>query len=296
MTSAWKPGENLWTFGHDVGCGMLTGFFDESGHSSGTEFFALAAFVASDADWAPFDKRWQDALRRHDAPYLHMREFAHFVGAFKGWTEDQRLGLLGDCVTAINAIPAIAVGAAMSVEDFKKLDAEGQSSLQDPFFCCFQEVVRGVALNAHFEQEGLNVQMVFSQRDEFRAMARKLWNVMAEHIDVKERMGSLEFKDMRGEPALQAADLLAYEFRHYYHLRKTRPELAPRWAFVEIVQHQRTAYNAYRLKYLPGWYLKAQAEGVFEDLIHTMWSDPGRYQPQLSELFPGVGLRPWKFS
>jgi hypothetical protein len=271
---------------------MLTGFFDESGHSSGTEFFALAAFVASDADWAQFDKRWQDALRRHDAPYLHMREFAHWRGAFKDWTEARRKGLLGDCVAAVNSIRAIAVGAATSVEDFDKLDSEAQSKLQDPFFCCFQEVVRGAAICACFEPPGTRVRMIFSQQDEFSAMARRLYDVMATAIDVKERMGSPAFQDMRGEPALQAADLLAYEFRHYYHLRKTRPELAPRWAFVEIVRHQRTAYNAYMLKYLPGWYQKAQAEGGFEELMLTMWSDPGRYQPQLSELFPGVGLRP----
>lgn len=269
---------------------MLTGFFDESGHSSATEFFALAAFVAEDADWATFGDRWRQALAQSGASYLHMREFAHRVGAFKGWTEEQRRGLLAGCVDAINSIPAIAVGAATSVADFMALSPQEQTTLQDPFFCCFQEVVRGAAISACFEPPGIRVRMIFSQQDEFSAMARQLWDVMASAIDVKERMESLAFQDMRGVPALQAADLLAYEFRHYYHLRKTRPELAPRWAFVEIVRHQRTTYNAYRLKYLPGWYLKAQAEGAFEELIGTMSNDPERYEPQLSELFPGVDL------
>lgn len=264
----------------------MTGFFDESGHSSGTEFFALAAFVAKDADWATFERLWRQALQESRAPYLHMREFAHCVGVFRGWTEQQRRGLLAGCVKAINAIPAIAVAAAMSTADFATLSAEAQSQLQDPFFCCFQEVVRGVALNAFFEPQGTPVRMVFSQQDEFSSMARKLWDGMAATVDVKDRMGSLEFEDMRGVPALQAADLLAYEFRRYYHLRKARPTSAPRWAFAEIVRHQHAAYNARMLKYLPGWYLKAQAEGVFEELIDTMFSDPDTYFHQLSELFP----------
>jgi hypothetical protein len=269
---------------------MLTSFFDESGHSSTTEFFALAAFVAEELHWDTFSIRWRQALADSGAPYLHMREFAHRVGAFKDWTEEQRRGLLSRCVSAINSIHAIAVGAAISVADFKALTAEAQTALQDPFFCCFQEVVRGAAISACFEPPGTRVRMVFSQQDEFGAKAHHLWEVMRDEIDVSERMESLAFQDMRAVPGLQAADLLAYEFRHYYHLRRTRPELAPRWAFMEIVQHQRTAYNAYKLKYLPAWYLKAQAEGVFDELIGTMWSDPGKYRPQLEELFPAIHI------
>ncbi len=261
---------------------MLIAFFDESGHSSGTEFFALAAFVAQDSHWVAFDEQWRNALSRHGAPYLHMREFAHWVGPFKGWTEDRRKGLLGDCVTAIKSIHAIAVGAAMSVEDFKKLEYEAQSSLQDPFFCCFQEVVRGAALNAHLEPEGLNVQMVFSRQDEFRAMASKLWNVMAEHIDVNERMASLEFQDMRTVPGLQAADLLAYEFRHFYHRRQTKPDTPSRWAFKEIVRHQWEAHGARMLKYLPNWYLESQADGTFDEAMSVMLSNTAKF----SELLP----------
>jgi hypothetical protein len=268
---------------------VLISAFDESGHSSETEFFAVAAFVAEDADWEVFNTRWQTALADSGAPYLHMREFAHRVGTFNGWTEEQRRGLLSKCVGAINSIRAIAVGAAISVSDFKTLPGEAQTALQDPFFCCFQEVVRGAAINACFEPPGTRVRMIFSRQDEFGPKAGQLWAAMREEIDVRDRMESLTFQDMRAVPALQAADLLAYELRHYYHLRRTRPELAPRWAFIKIVQHQRMVYNAYRLKYLPSWYLKAQAEGVFDELIGTMWSNPLKYRAQLEELFPTVG-------
>jgi len=267
---------------------QLVGYFDESGHSSGTEFFALAAFVAEDTDWPVFEALWRDALRETGAPYLHMREFAHFVGAFAGWTEDQRQGLLARCVNAINSIPAIAVGAAMSTARFAALTHDARSALRDPFFCCFQEVVRGVAVSACFTPASSRVSMVFSEQDEFGRSARQLWKVMAETIDVKDRMGSLEFKDMREVPALQVADLLAYELRHYYHRRKVRPTSAPRWPFGQIVRHQHAAYNARMLKYLPDWYLQAQAEGTFDELMNTMLSDPAKHWQQLSEMFPGV--------
>lgn len=55
---------------------MLIGFFDESDHSSATEFFAMAAFVAQGSQWVAFDEQWRNVLNSHGAPYLHMREFA----------------------------------------------------------------------------------------------------------------------------------------------------------------------------------------------------------------------------
>jgi hypothetical protein len=36
---------------------------------AGILFFALAAFVAEDADWAAFDCLWREALRDTRAPY-----------------------------------------------------------------------------------------------------------------------------------------------------------------------------------------------------------------------------------
>lgn len=266
---------------------MLTGYFDESGHSSETDFFAVAAFVAEDSEWVAFDARWREALAQTGVPYLHMRQFAHRVGAFQGWTEDRRRALLAGCVAAIKSIRTIAVGAAVSVTDFRALSPEAQSELRDPFFCCFQEVVRGAAVNAYFEPQGIHVHMVFSQQDQFSSLARQLWGVMASTIDVRDRMASLAFEDMRGVPGLQAADLLAYELRHYYHLRKARPTSVPRWAFAEIVRHQRSAYNACMLKYLPRWYLEAQAEGIFEEVIENMFRNPQTHASQLQELSLG---------
>lgn len=267
---------------------QLVGYFDESGHSAGTDFFALAAFVAEDTDWVAFDSMWRDALREAGAPYLHMREFAHSLGPFSGWAEARRRGLLAGCITAINSVPATAVGATMSTACFAALPEEARSALRDPFYCCFQEVVRGVAVAACLTPPGNRVSMVFSRQDEFGSSAQQLWNVMAETIDVKHRMGPLSFNDMREVPALQAADLLAYELRHHYHLRRVRSTAAARWPFVQIVRHQRAAYNARMLKYLPAWYLQAQADGSFDELMSAMLSNPEKHRPQLCEMFPRV--------
>jgi hypothetical protein len=144
-------------FASETARAQLVGYFDESGHSAGSDFVAVAAFVADDTAWIEFDAMWRNALREADASDLHMREFAHFVGAFAGWAEGRRRKLLAGCVAAINSVPAIAVGAAMSTASFAALPEEARSALRDPFFCCFQEGVRGVAVAACFTPPGNRV-------------------------------------------------------------------------------------------------------------------------------------------
>lgn len=117
---------------------MLIGYFDESGHSSGTDFVALAAFVAAESEWKQFDNQWQSVLKKNNAPYLHMREFAHFRGPFEGWTEKSRRTFLEQCVITINSFHAIAIGAVMAVENFAILNNNCQLKLQDPFFVAFK--------------------------------------------------------------------------------------------------------------------------------------------------------------
>ncbi len=268
---------------------MLTAYFDESGHSSLATFVSIAAFVADEADWARFDPVWQAALSTYDVPYLHMREFAHKRRCFAGWAEERRRGLLAACVSAINSVPAVAVGAAISVDDFNKLPDPAKEGFLDPFFCCFQEAVRGAAIRGVFDAPMEKVRMVFSQQDEFRGRAVALWEALSATIDVKHRMDTITFANMRDVPGLQAADLLAYELRHFYHLRATRPDLPPRWPFKTIVTHQWKAYGARMLKFLPSWYLQLQAHGVVEDGMSTLMQDPGTYLPLLLELHPDVG-------
>jgi len=265
---------------------MLTAYFDESGHSATPGFFALAALVAHSDAWPAFEAEWTRVLREWDAPYLHMREFAHRVGPYEAWTEKRRRALLGGCVSAIKATRAVAVGAVLDVADFNSLSEEGRARLQDPFFCCLQEVVRGAAINGVFEDSDVKVNMVFSAQDEFRGKAELLHESMLRSNDVRDRIGCLVFEDMRDCPALQAADLIAYELRQHYQLGREDPPRPTRWAFREIVEHQRHVLGAWMLKYLPGWYLKAQAELVYDSVMAGIPARPDGGFSLFSELTP----------
>jgi hypothetical protein len=170
-------------------------------------------------------------------------------------------------VSAIKATRAVAVAAVLDVADFDSLSDEARGRVQDPFFYCFQEVVRGVAVEGVFETPDVKVDMVFSSQDEFQGCARSLYEAMLSSIDVRNRMGGLEFYDMRVRPALQAADLIAYELRQHDQRGREEPPRPTRWPFREIVEHQRHTLGALRLKYLRCWYLEAQADGRKRDVL-----------------------------
>ncbi len=265
---------------------MLTAYFDESGHSATLRFFALAALVAPSGSWPAFDAEWHRVLGECDAPYLHMREFAHRLGPYEGWPEERRRALLGGCVSAIKATRPMAVGAVLDVADFNSLSDEGRVRMQDPFFCCFQEVVRGAAITGVFEDTDVKVNMVFSTQDEFRGRASSLYETMLQSIDVRDRIGCLAFEDMHDRAALQAADLVAYELRQHYQLGCEEPPRPTRWAFREIVEHQRHTLGAQMLKYPPRWYLTAQAELDYDSVMADILARPDGGVSLLSELIP----------
>src|SRR5437867_3598268 len=103
---------------------MQIAMADESGFAGeGRQdpYFSMAAFVADDRDWAELTVRWREALAKHKAPYLHMREFAHRIELFRGWTEDQRRALMADLLRIIAGLELYAVGAVMRVADFEAL-------------------------------------------------------------------------------------------------------------------------------------------------------------------------------
>jgi hypothetical protein len=53
---------------------------------------AMGGLIADSADWETFTSEWSEALS--DAAIhggeLHMRQFAHSRGPFKGWPEEKR--------------------------------------------------------------------------------------------------------------------------------------------------------------------------------------------------------------
>jgi hypothetical protein len=264
---------------------VFVAYLDESGHSQETKFFALAACVADWPVWREFNARWQAVLDACSAPYLHMREFAHKRGPYEGWTEGQRRALLAGALSAIDSLEILAIGSVMQVADFRNLEADLQAELVDPTFCCFQDCINGIGLNRYRDFVGWKTDVIYSRQDEFRSRIRTLYDYMSKNTQDGSLLGVLSFQDMRTVPGLQLADLVAYELRHYYHLKATRPELPVRFPFGRIAEHQR-GLGAGMFKFVTGWMLQFKTKGMWLEAQNVMWDDPDTWSDLILEMVP----------
>ena len=68
---------------------MFKAYFDASGHPAEGKVVSVAGFVAEETQWQHFQRNWQNTLDDFGVQALHMREFAHSVGEFTEWKNDE---------------------------------------------------------------------------------------------------------------------------------------------------------------------------------------------------------------
>ena len=264
---------------------MLIAYFDESGHSRQTDFVSMAACVGRYDQWKTFDQQWNAALAKHNAPYLHMREYAHSIGPFEGWKEPQRRGLMADCLAATTASRLVFAVACVRVTDFITLEPEIRAEIADPYYACFQELVSAMKLAAYVGFPGDHVNIVYSQQDEFGSSFRKIFELMKKTTQDGERLGVLALQDMRSSPGLQLADLVASEMRHYYPLRQDKPHLAVRYPFRVLCEHQ-LRLKGDLFKFIPQWLMRLKITGGSAEVLRALFRDPDTWAPLIRQLAP----------
>lgn len=252
---------------------MLVAMADESGMNENSTFFTMVACIAHHQFWSALKPVWKHTMKKHGIEHFHMWEFAGCRNGFKGWTEDRRRALMRDILAILDGAPVYAIGAAMRVADFDALPQDVREAYVGPYAMCFQELVYGTGLEGLLGFPGEKLDFVYSRQDEFRRHLRGIWDYSQKHRDYGHVLGKLAFLDMRDEPGLQVADIYAWEFRHFFHLKDTRPELPLRYPFKRLLDEQ-LALNSRRLLYLPQWYLNFQMSDVFEEAMDIVFEHP----------------------
>ncbi len=97
---------------------LLSAYFDESGSPNDTRSLIVSGFVSTVDQWTRFEQDWKIAHRDFGLPDpsktpFHMKDFAHFKGAFSGWKDDAKRKdfarrLVG--IIAVRVLYAISIG------------------------------------------------------------------------------------------------------------------------------------------------------------------------------------------
>lgn len=221
---------------------MLRAFFDESGHSAQKKglVVSVGGSVYQDNTGSGFDDEWKTMLADFNVAQLHMRDFAHSRREFDGWTKGRQHQLLARALPLIARYALTHVGATIVLSEHQMLTEEERSGLIDPYYAAAQIVIRGAGLIAWNRSE--TVEVTFADHPEFRRI-KDLYKACRDILDIGPHLArDVRVASPQAEPALQVADLVAYELTLEW--RKSiesigGPNHESRWPMRQLLDHDR---------------------------------------------------------
>jgi hypothetical protein len=197
----------------------MTSYFDVSGGPSEL-VVAPAALVASPEAWEEFDRQWNDCLDSFGVTALHMNQFAHSVGEFKGWDWDRpkRNRFINSLLWIIENLVDYTGACGLYVDDYRYVDREYQvSESMRPYtmgcLTCSSSIVNWAQREGHDKNELI---WVFEKGDQDQNDLRKRWDIAYPEANVsplfyKKRAAYPDKNKCKPIRPFEAADLIAFE-------------------------------------------------------------------------------------
>lgn len=191
----------------------LVTYLDESGKAEDPNHrcITVAGFRADAETWLGFEQRWLEILGRHGASYFHCREAAHRVGHYRGWSPDKVSALYFELIDAICETVDLAVACVVDISAHRDIFCGEQraSSVADPYHLALRTCISHIVGCGLPEEQRLV--FIVDQIDQ-HAIALDLFDQTTGQLPDFEGVDApLRFQNSRNTPALQAADVLAWE-------------------------------------------------------------------------------------
>jgi hypothetical protein len=213
---------------------VIKGYFDNSGDEPDRQhnMLTVGGFLANEAQWEKFEAAWRKNLENFGLPYLHMREFAHFLGPFHIFkkNESERIRFLKGCISAISD-SGIKTSHCNCIDlgGLRKFNYDYDRDIDAFSFCLY---VCHIDIQARFGNENHIDLMI----DKFSKVNKKLilaneygrtdtfYRNPAYNISTRSLLKDLSFENVL---PIQAADFLVWEsrksqvkFTEWYRSRK----------------------------------------------------------------------------
>lgn len=211
---------------------MITVYMDETGHHQdhNQTVVGMAGLINTVENWDLFDGAWRAALHKYKVPrigdnpepYFHMREFKTSRETFETWS-GQRIKqdkLYDKLLRIIESHHAVPFGSLITTDAWNRLTSQQQKRyLDDPYYFCAVECVFSILrLTVSLPPEE-TVDVVFSERQKTKQRIRKIFEAPRKYKEFGDRIADPIFWPMRKFPALQAADVVAWEMNSEYRRR-----------------------------------------------------------------------------
>jgi hypothetical protein len=238
---------------------LYGGYYDES--QDGTSF-SVAGFTAPCETWVHLDWAWQNLLKAWNVKYFKASECENGLGEFAQYRDDprnlkstlkphEREKLRNAKTQFIDVICKHAdhlhgVGAVASIEDFNRIVTEDAAArrlfMDSPYYVCLQgalitaTVPMSKANATRRQSDQLCFAPVFDSHEEYSGIAK----IAYEKFRTKNTSSSkvllpMRYEDDKTTPALQVADMLAYEIRKELTKQIKSPERDTRKPMLRLI-------------------------------------------------------------
>ena len=230
---------------------MLAAFIDESGLHAEARTFCLAGYLATSETWFELARAWRAALAEYGLTAFHMSEYENRRGAFTSLSNADRIGLMKDLVSIVNAAEVGGFGIGVVLADYAKwrdrlIAAKSLSKAwwQHPYLLAFQWFLVELGVVADENHLSGRIGITLDQSTEFESRLRETHRqFLTDPALARGRIGSLSFASRLDATELQTADLLVYEVRKFLDRRLFSPGATQR------VSMERLKHRVQRVKY-----------------------------------------------
>ena len=225
---------------------LMIGLYADESEAEDPGVFTIAGWMASPSEWDRLRGPWMQLLETagpRPVSALHMKDLTPDPPKkeFQGWSAKDRDALIIGAVDLLVGAGTpmknlYAVGTTIVVDDFTDLAArlEVQPFSKNRHYLNLYWNFLLQALLFPIAERGIGC--VFDIRKGIQGGALQVFAATKAAFDRAwpGRVGGITFLDDKDEPALQAADLLAYELRRRVWQRICEPERPPRRSYERL--------------------------------------------------------------
>lgn len=198
----------------DWGCALsIEVHFDESGTHA--DEITLAGYLFESKRLDEFCEKWESELKKFDLPFFHMVDCAHGTGIFNKIEKSDRLKIQMNLMRLIKRYSVNGIVA--NIKNDRKNSGEGFRSL---VVCAAESVVRWAMATTYTGKVGY----YFEAGANGHGLVGDWFNDVARNPGSTGyyRYGGHSFLPKEGNPGVQAADLLAWQYHNYTKKRKKK--------------------------------------------------------------------------
>jgi hypothetical protein len=206
-------------------------YFDESGSHGGAHVLCVAGYIIEKNRAKALTNEWLGALKARDLPYFRMSECAHGNGPFAALTLTDRIQLVARLIQLIKQYTVRGIAVTIDPAEFDAAIPH-HALLGRAYTFCANLVLAGVVTWLRTHPTVTDCAYFFEAGHASQAEANRLMEILFrnERMRAAHRYAGHAFVEKERNPAVQAADLLAWQWytdkRHELEGRVRRKDCA----------------------------------------------------------------------